>query len=103
MLLSFLLVQTTLLLSVGRLGDMVGKKRIYVAGFLVFTFGSWLCGLSPTIYWLIGFRVVQGIGAAMTLGLGMALVTEAFPPEERGKALGITGTFVSLGAVLMGR
>ena len=99
-LLSFLLVQTTLLPSVGRLGDMLGKKRIYVAGFLVFILGSWLCGLSPNVFWLIGFRIVQGVGAAMTLGLGLALVTEAFPAEERGKALGISGTFVSLGAVL---
>ncbi len=99
-LLGYLLVQATLLLGVGRLGDMVGKKRIYIAGFLVFTFGSWLCGLAPNIYWLIGFRIVQGVGAAMILGLGMALVTEAFPPAERGKALGISGTFVSLGAVL---
>ena len=98
--LSYLLAQTTLMLGVGRWGDMIGKKPIYTAGFVVFTVGSVLCGLSPTVYWLIGFRVVQAVGAAMTLALGMGIVTEAFPPQERGKALGTVGTLVSLGVVV---
>jgi EmrB/QacA subfamily drug resistance transporter len=97
--LAYLLSMAVLLLSVGRLADMKGKKRIYTAGFIVFTAGSVLCGLSPTIHWLIGARVLQGIGAAMILGLGMAIVTEAFPPEERGKALGISGAMASIGIV----
>jgi len=98
--LSYLLTQATLLLSIGRLGDMLGKKRIYVAGFVVFTVGSVLCGLAPTVGWLIGFRVLQAVGAAMMLALGVAIVTEAFPPQERGKALGIIGTSVSVGVVI---
>lgn len=98
--LSYLLTQVTLLLSVGRLGDMIGKKRIFNAGFVVFTSGSVLCGLAPDVYWLIGFRVLQAIGAAMTLALGTALVTEAFPPTERGRALGIIGAVVSIGIVV---
>lgn len=98
--LSYLLTQVTLLLSVGRLGDMIGKKQIFNAGFVVFTIGSVLCGLAPDVYWLIGFRVLQAIGAAMTLALGTALVTEAFPPTERGRALGIIGTVVSVGIVI---
>ena len=98
--LSYLLAQTTLMLGVGRWGDMIGKKSIYTAGFVVFTAGSVLCGLAPTVYWLIGFRVVQAVGAAMTLALGMGIVTEAFPPGERGQALGIVGTLVSLGVVV---
>ncbi|MFQ5612290.1 MAG: DHA2 family efflux MFS transporter permease subunit [Anaerolineae bacterium] len=98
--LAYFLVQATLMLSIGRLGDMLGKKLIYAAGFVVFTVGSLLCGLSPTIFWLIGFRVVQAVGAAMMLALGIAIVTEAFPPSERGKALGITGTTVSVGIVV---
>jgi EmrB/QacA subfamily drug resistance transporter len=97
--LAYLLTVTTLMLSVGRLGDMVGKKPLYVAGLVIFTAGSVLCGLSPSVYWLVGFRVVQGIGAAMTMALGAAIVTESFPPSERGRALGIIGSMVSIGIV----
>jgi EmrB/QacA subfamily drug resistance transporter len=97
--LAYMLSMAVLLLGVGRLADMKGKKQIYTAGFVVFTAGSVLCGLSPTIHWLIGARVLQGVGAAMILGLGMAIVTEAFPPNERGKALGISGAMASIGIV----
>jgi EmrB/QacA subfamily drug resistance transporter len=98
--LAYLLTVTTLMLGIGRLGDMVGKKPIYTAGFVVFTLGSVLCGLSPSIGWLVGFRILQAIGASMLMALGMAIVTEAFPPGERGKALGISGSMVSIGIVL---
>ncbi|GIV79959.1 MFS transporter [Litorilinea aerophila] len=98
--LSYLLTVTTLMLGIGRLADMVGKKRIYVSGFIIFTVGSTLCALSPTIYFLIGFRVLQAIGAAMIMALGIAIVTESFPPQERGKAIGITGSIVSVGIVV---
>lgn len=98
--LAYLLTLTTLMLSVGRLADMIGKKSIYMTGFVVFTLGSVLCGLAPTVYWLIGFRVMQAVGAAMVFALGTAIVTEAFPPRERGKALGIVGSVVSIGIVI---
>lgn len=98
--LSYLLTQATLLLSIGRLGDMIGKKRIYVSGFVVFTVGSVLCGLAPTVAWLVAFRVIQAVGAAMMLALGTAIVTEAFPPQERGRALGLIGASVSVGIVV---
>jgi EmrB/QacA subfamily drug resistance transporter len=97
--LAYLLALATLMLSLGRLGDMIGKKPIYVAGFVIFTVGSVLCALTPNIYWLIGFRVVQAVGGAMLLALSMAIVTEAFPSQERGRALGLNGTFVSVGIV----
>jgi len=97
--LAYLATITTLMLSVGRLADMSGKKRIYNSGFIIFTIGSALCGLAPNIYALIAFRVLQGIGAAMIMALGMAIVTEAFPNRERGKALGILGAIVSIGIV----
>lgn len=96
---AYLLTQAVLTLSVGRLGDMLGKKWIYTSGFVVFTIASALCGISPSIGWLIGFRVLQGIGAAMTLSLGLAILTEAFPAAERGRALGIGGSVVSLGII----
>jgi EmrB/QacA subfamily drug resistance transporter len=98
--LAYLLALSTLVLGIGRLGDIVGKKTIYSSGFAVFTLGSVLCGLAPSVGWLIGFRIFQAIGAAMIFALGFAIITEAFPREERGRALGITGAIVSVGIVL---
>jgi EmrB/QacA subfamily drug resistance transporter len=97
--LAYLLTLTTLMLSVGRLADIVGKKKIYIAGLIIFTIGSLLCGLSGSIYSLIGFRVLQGIGSAFIMALGTAIVTEAFPDKERGRALGIIGMMVSIGII----
>ncbi|MFK5953672.1 MAG: MFS transporter [Desulfobacterium sp.] len=97
--LAYLLTITSTMAGIGRLADMVGKKSIYSTGFAVFTLGSALCGLSPSVEWLIGFRVLQAIGAAMIMALGAAIVTEAFPPAERGKAMGIIGGIVSMGIV----
>lgn len=98
--LGYLLTLSTLVLAVGRLGDMVGKKRIYPFGFGVFTAASMLAGLSPTVGFLIGFRVLQAVGAAMIFALGFAIITEAFPPKERGRALGIAGSIVSVGIII---
>ncbi|MBE9180028.1 DHA2 family efflux MFS transporter permease subunit [Oculatella sp. LEGE 06141] len=98
--LSYLLVVTALVLGAARLGDMVGKKRLYLGGLIVFTISSLLCGLSPGVGWLIGFRALQGFGAVMISALGAAIVTEAFPDAERGRALGIIGAVVSLGIAL---
>ncbi|HWQ04491.1 MAG TPA: MFS transporter [Longilinea sp.] len=97
--LAYLLTVTTLMISLGRLADMIGKKPLYVAGFALFTLGSALCGASKSVGMLIGFRVFQAVGAAMMMALGTAIVTEAFPPQERGKALGITGLMVSVGVI----
>ena len=97
--LAYLLTMATLMLSMGRLGDMIGKKKVYASGFVIFTLGSLLCGIAPSIYLLIAFRVLQAIGAAM-MTLGMAIITENFPPSERGKALGISGSLVSIGIIL---
>ena len=97
--LAYLLTITTLMLSIGRWADMVGKKRIYVWGFVIFTLGSLACGVSTNVFMLITFRVIQAIGAAMMMALGSAIVTENFPPSERGKALGITGLIVSIGII----
>jgi len=84
--LAYLLTQTTLTLGFGRLGDMIGKKPIFTTGFVIFTAGSFLAGLSPTITVLIVARVAQAVGAAMIFALGFAITTESFPPSERGKA-----------------
>lgn len=94
---AYLLVVTSLVLGVARLADMIGRKRIYQTGMIIFTSASLLCGLAPSVGPLIGFRVLQGIGAVMMQALGIAIVTETFPRHERGRALGISGTVVSLG------
>ena len=96
---AYILTLATLTLGIGRLGDMLGKKPIYTAGFALFTLGSVLCGFAPNIGWLIAFRVFQAVGASMIFALGMAIITQAFPPSERGKALGISGALVSVGIV----
>ncbi len=96
---SYLLTLTTLILILGRLGDVVGKKKVYFTGFILFTTGSVLCGLAPSIYWLICLRVLQGLGGAMILALGFAIATEAFPPPERGKTMGILASVVSSGVI----
>lgn len=98
--LGYLLTIATLTLMVGRLGDMFGKKRIYTAGFAVFTVASGLTALSTSIGMLVSLRVVQALGAVMIIALGAAILTEAFPPSERGKALGLIGAMVSVGIVL---
>ena len=97
--LAYMLTIATLILSMGRLGDLKGKKNIYLSGMLVFTLGSLMCGLAQSVYWLIFFRVVQGIGASMMASLGAAIVTEAFPGKERGKALGTIGGIVAIGII----
>lgn len=97
---AYLLTLTLLLVGMGRLADMIGKKRIFVTGILVFLVGSALCGLAVTVYWLIAFRVVQAIGAAMIVALGTAILTEAWPAQQRGQVLGLAAGFISLGIVL---
>ncbi len=98
--LSYLLVITALVLGAARLGDMFGKKRLYLGGLVVFTISSMLCGLAPGVYFLIGFRGLQGLGAVFISALGAAIITEVFPDSERGRALGIIGAIVSLGVAL---
>jgi EmrB/QacA subfamily drug resistance transporter len=97
---AYLLVISSLLLTYGRLGDLYGHRSVYLAGFTIFTAGSLLCGLSPNIGALIAFRIVQALGAGMMMAAGPAIITDAFPPYERGKALGINGMIVGVGLAL---
>lgn len=94
---AYLLTTSSLLISFGRLADLTGRKLIYTSGFLVFTCGTALCSVSGGIYQLIFFRVIQATGAAMMVSNSAALITSAFPDEERGKALGMIGSIVALG------
>ena len=82
------LTVSALLLPMGRLSDIVGRKQVYVAGLIIFIVAAALAGMSPNIAALIVFKGMQGIGAAMTQGTGLAMVTSVFPASERGKGIG---------------
>ena len=88
-----------LLLPMGRLSDLVGRKKIYIFGIMVLGTGAALSGLSPSLELLFPSRVLQGIGAAMTQGTGMAIVTAVFPAKEKGRAIGMFMTMVGVGAI----
>ena len=107
MILSFLVVTSVLVVSLGRLGDMYGRVRMYNLGFALFTFFSllltitWMNGRAAGL-WLIIVRVFQGVGAAFLIANSAAILTDAFPDNQRGFALGInqaagiSGTFIGL-------
>ena len=97
--LSYLLTVGALLLAVGRLADMAGHRRIYLAGVVVFTIGAVLAGSTPNIEALIAFKVFQGVGAAMIQATSVPIITSAFPTAERGKALGMFTAVLALGAI----
>lgn len=103
---SYLLASAAFLVPLGRLADIIGRRKIFLAGMLVFSLSSVFCGLSGSVERLIVFRVFQGVGGAMIFGTGMAILTSVFPPQERGRVLGITVatvyTGLSLGPVLGG-
>jgi len=98
-LLGYSLLTAVVLLNFGRLSDMFGRVRLYVLGFAVFTLGSLLCGVSQTGTELVGFRLVQAVGAGFLFANSAAIITDAFPPNERGRALGINQISIVVGAV----
>ncbi len=97
---SYLIVIAGTVLIFGRLGDMFGKAKMFKLGLGLFTFGSLLCGITGSFPILILARVVQAIGAAGTMANNQGIITETFPPNERGKALGFLGTSVALGSLI---
>ena len=99
-LLAYLVTASSALLLFGRLADLYGRRRLYLAGLLVFVAGSLACGLSGHIGGLIASRAAQGIGAAMIFALGPAILISAFPAGERGRALGLQATLTYLGLTL---
>ena len=96
----YLLVNTVLLLTFGRMADMFGRVRMYNLGFVIFTIGSVLSGFAQTDTMLIVSRLVQGAGGAMLSANAMAIITEVFPPNERGQAMGINAITWGAGSVL---
>ncbi len=97
---SYLLMLTTLLLPLGRLGDIIGFKRLYLRGLLIFLFMSLACGLSLNFPMLVIFRTLQAIGASITMALSPAIITAIFPSEERGRALGLNALAIALGLTI---
>ena len=98
--LAYLLAITSLIVGVGRLGDVVGRRRLLLAGILGFTVASAWCGLSGQLWLLIAARAIQGLGAATMLALTIASVSEAVPQERTGRAMGLLGSMSAIGTAL---
>lgn len=95
--LAYLVVNASLLLTVGRLADLFGYRPIWTLGLGVFSAGSALCALAPSLPLLIAARAVQGVGGALLMAIGPALLLSAFPPSQRGRAIGLHAVVVSVG------
>ncbi len=98
--LAYLLAITSLIVSVGRLGDLVGRRRLLLVGISLFTLASLLCGVAPTLSILIAARAAQGLGAAIMMALAVALVGETVPKTKTGSAMGLLGTMSAIGTTL---
>jgi EmrB/QacA subfamily drug resistance transporter len=98
--LAYLLATTTLIVTVGRLGDVAGRRRLLMAGILLFTAASGLCGVASRLWLLIAGRAAQGLGAAVMMALSMAFVSEAVPKSRTGSAMGLLGTMSAVGTAL---
>ena len=88
-----------LLIFWGRISDTIGKIKIFKIGTLIFIMGSLFCGISSTLEMLLISRIIQATGASMTMATNYGIITENFPPEMRGRSLGVLGSFVSLGSI----
>jgi EmrB/QacA subfamily drug resistance transporter len=97
---AYLLAITTLIVSVGRLGDIIGRRRLLLAGIFLFTVASGLCGVAPTLWLLIAARAMQGLGAAIMMALTLAFVGETVPKAQTGRAIGLLGTMSATGTAL---
>jgi EmrB/QacA subfamily drug resistance transporter len=98
--LAYLLAITTLIVSVGRLGDIFGRRRLLLIGISLFTLASLFCGIAPTLWLLLAARALQGLGAAMMMALTVAMVGETVPKERTGSAMGLLGTMSAIGTTL---
>lgn len=95
--LAYLLATTTLIVSGGRLGDMIGRRRLLLVGLFLFTAASILCGFAPALWLLIAARGAQGLGGAVMMALTLAFVGETVPKEKTGSAMGLLGTMSAIG------
>ena len=98
--LAYLLAITTLIVSVGRLGDVIGRRQLLLVGIVLFTVASVGCGLAPTLGLLIAARATQGLGAAILMSLTLAFVSETVPKTKIGSAMGLLGTMSAIGTAM---
>lgn len=98
--LAYLLAITTLIVSLGRLGDLIGRRKLLLAGIALFTLASALCGLAPSLWLLIAARALQGVGAAIMMTLTLALVGETVDKARMGSAMGLLATLSAVGTAL---
>ncbi|HEY5360727.1 MAG TPA: DHA2 family efflux MFS transporter permease subunit, partial [Streptosporangiaceae bacterium] len=96
---AYALVLAVLLITAGRLGDLLGQRKMFFIGVVSFTLASAACGLAPSAGWLIGFRALQGIGAALLIPQTLAMLTMVFPPERRGAAFGVWGAVAGVATI----
>ena len=97
---AYLLAITTLVVSIGRLGDILGRRRLLLAGIILFTMASLACGAAPSLWVLIAARTVQGLGAAAMMSLTLTFVSDLMPKEKTGSAMGLLGTMSAIGTAL---
>jgi EmrB/QacA subfamily drug resistance transporter len=97
---AYILVSSSLMLIFGKISDFMGRTRLYTVGMAVFTIGMAACALAQNVEQIIIFRIIQALGAAMSIACGTAIVTEAFPANEIGKGLGMLSMSVSAGFIL---
>lgn len=97
---AYILVSTSSMLILGKVSDLVGRRRVYTLGMMLFTMGLIACSLARGVGELILYRCFQGLGAAMMVSCGTAIVTEAFPVREMGRGIGLLGISVSLGFIV---
>jgi MFS family permease len=94
---AYLVVLAALVVPFGRLADLAGRKLLYTGGFVVFIIGSALCGIAPSLEWLIAFRVLQAVGAAMLQANSVAIITAAVVRRRLGRAIGVQGAAQAIG------
>ncbi len=96
----YMFVLTIFVPLVGRIADMIGRKKLYVSGFMVFILGSLLCGISRTGWQLLFYRIIQSFGGVLLESSSVPIIADAFPKRELGKALGINGMIISVAFVI---
>ena len=96
---AYALVLAVLVITAGRLGDLIGPRIMFAMGIAVFTVASAACGLAPSAGWLIGFRAVQGLGAAMLMPQTLTIITNTFPADRRGAAFGVWGAVAGVATI----
>lgn len=98
--LAYLLAITAVIVSAGRLGDRLGRRRLLLVGLLLFAVACGLCGVAPTLEWLVGARILQGLGAAIMMAMALAMVGDTVTKARTGRVMGLLGTMSAVGTAM---